>query len=133
MGMDMFPGIQNPTRADRVGMEVADEQLKLVFGLRNVRVERGLSISDVAETMGVDPAQVSRLESGSTNPTMSTIRRYAKAVAAVFRVEVRKWEDEHRRLVRAGYAQWISDDETPADDEETQLRTVDRTTSPASC
>lgn len=27
--------------------------------------------------MNVDPAQVSRFESGSTNPTMTTIRRYA--------------------------------------------------------
>lgn len=133
MGMEMFPGLENPTRADRIGMEVAEEQLKLVFGLRNMRIERGLNITDVAEAMEVDPAQVSRFESGSTNPTMSTIRRYAKAVEAIFRVEIRKWEDEHTRLVLAGVAQWISSDDNHPEDDKFELQIVSPKLSSADC
>ncbi|ORB26618.1 hypothetical protein BST38_25480 [Mycolicibacterium parafortuitum] len=116
MGIDLFPGIDKPTSRDRLGMELADEQLGMIFGLRRVRVERGLSITEVAEAMGVDPAQVSRFESGSTNPTMTTIRRYAKAVGAVFRVETRSWQDEQTLMVQRSVEAWHSADDTqPAD------------------
>ncbi|SKQ12391.1 helix-turn-helix domain-containing protein [Mycobacteroides abscessus] len=118
--MDMFPGIENPTRADRIGAEVADEQLKLIFGLRKIRMDRSLSVVDVAEIMGVDPAQVSRFESGSTNPTMSTIRRYAKAVEAVFRVRVQSYDDERTQVVgdnaAAAFTIVTSDDESHTDE-----------------
>jgi transcriptional regulator with XRE-family HTH domain len=102
--MDMFPGITKATSADRLGLELADEQLKLIFGLRQVRIDGGMSVADVAVKMDVDPAQVSRFEGGSTNPTMSTIRRYAKAVGAVFRVETREWPAEQTLMVKRAVA-----------------------------
>ncbi len=111
MGIDLFPGITKPTSRDRLGIELADEQLGMIFGIRRVRQERGLSISDVAEAMNVDPAQVSRLESGATNPTMATLRRYAKAVGAVFRIQTRHWRDEQTRMVRRSVEAWESGDE----------------------
>lgn len=92
--MEMFPGIENPTDRDRVGLTVAEEQLNLILGLRAIRIKRGMSVSDVADAMGIDPSQVSRFEGGGTNPTFSTVRRYAKAVMAVFRVETRTWEED---------------------------------------
>ncbi|WP_327139289.1 helix-turn-helix transcriptional regulator [Nocardia sp. NBC_01327] len=92
--MEMFPGIENPTDRDRVGLVVAEEQLNLILGLRAIRIQRGLLVSDVAEEMGIDPSQVSRFESGGTNPTFSTVRRYAKAVMGVFHVETRAWEQD---------------------------------------
>lgn len=91
MGTRAYPGIVNPTSTDRLGAELAAEQSSLIAGLREVRVARGLSISEVAAAMNVDPAQVSRFESGSTNPTMATVRRYANAVGATFHVETRPW------------------------------------------
>ncbi|CAM3737113.1 helix-turn-helix domain-containing protein [Tsukamurella ocularis] len=100
MATDMFPSIAEPTPQDRVGAEIADEQMNLIFGLRQVRMRRKMSISDVAAEMGVDPAQVSRFETGGTNPTMSTIRRYAKAVRAVFRVQVREYELDQTERIR---------------------------------
>ncbi|WP_234821784.1 helix-turn-helix domain-containing protein [Mycobacteroides abscessus] len=90
---ERFPGIENPTIADHVGADNADEQLKLIFGLRDIRIERGLSVAFVGEALCLEDAEVERFESGSMNPTMSLIRRYARAVEAVFTVEVRKWED----------------------------------------
>ncbi len=88
-----FPGIENVTAADRIGAENADAQLRLVFKLRDIRIERCMEISDVAAAMEVSAAEVARFESGSTNPRMSMIRRYARAIEAVFTVDVRKWED----------------------------------------
>ncbi|PVA46176.1 XRE family transcriptional regulator [Mycobacteroides abscessus] len=88
-----FPGIENPTTSDYIGAAVADEQLKLVFALRDVRKERGLEIAEVAEAADVPASEISMFESGSSNPTLSLVRRYAKAVGAVFTVDVRKWED----------------------------------------
>lgn len=92
--MEFFPGIGAPTDRDRVGAVVADEQLNLVLGLRAIRLRRGMSLADVAGRMGVDQSAVSRFESGGTNPTMSTIRRYAKAVMGVFRVQTHPWEED---------------------------------------
>lgn len=93
MEAEQFPGIDEPTSRDRLAAELADEQLRLIFGLREIRIERGMSITEVAEAMGVDPAQVSRFESGGTNPTMATIRRYAKTVEALIRIDTCKWVD----------------------------------------
>lgn len=87
------PGVEEAPSKDRLDADLAAEQRRLIVGLREVRVERGLSISEVAAAMNVDPAQVSRFESGSTNPTMTTIRRYANAVGATFRIETRRWVD----------------------------------------
>jgi len=91
-----YPGVVKPT--DRLDAELAAEQLNMILGLRQVRIERGLSISEVATAMNVDPAQASRFESGLTNPTMATIRRYAKAVGATFRVETCPWVDTEEDL-----------------------------------
>ncbi|WP_162562191.1 helix-turn-helix domain-containing protein [Mycolicibacterium iranicum] len=114
MGIELFPGIDKPTSRDRLGIELADEQLNMILGLRRVRLERGMSITDVAEAMGVDPAQVSRFENSSTNPTMTTIRRYAKAVGAVFRIETRSWQDEQTLMVKRSVETWESADDSQA-------------------
>ncbi len=52
-----------------------------VASARKVREARGLSVSEVAERMGVDHAAVSRLESGKqANPTVNTVMRYVEAI-----------------------------------------------------
>jgi transcriptional regulator with XRE-family HTH domain len=48
---------------------------------RQAREGRGLTLSQVAERMGVDHAAVSRLESGKQpNPTVNTVMRYVEAI-----------------------------------------------------
>lgn len=48
---------------------------------RKAREARGLTVSEVADRMGVDPATVSRLESGKqANPTVNTVLRYVEAI-----------------------------------------------------
>ena len=56
----------------------------LVGGLRKLREEAQLSISDVARRSGMDKAMLSRLENGRVaNPGIETISRYLDALDKV--------------------------------------------------
>lgn len=92
MSENKFPGIENPTPEDYLGLALAEQQLNLVFGIRDLRTQRGLTPEQVAEAIGIDLDSLWRLEMGGTNPTMSTIRRYAKACGAHFRINVTRWD-----------------------------------------
>ncbi len=55
--------------------------LEAMHALKAERERRGLSLSDVSERSGIDPAAISRLENGKqANPTIDTILRYADAL-----------------------------------------------------
>lgn len=57
------------------------ELCKTFAGLKALREQQGLSISDLAERTGMDRAMISRLENGQIdNPTIATVSRYAKAL-----------------------------------------------------
>lgn len=57
------------------------ELCKTFAGLKALREQQGLSISDLAERTGMDSATIGRLESGHIdNPTIATVTRYAKAL-----------------------------------------------------
>lgn len=91
MGAHSRSGDVSPAPPDRLATELAAEQANLIRELRAVRIARGLSVSATAAALGVDPAQVSRFETGATNPTMATTRRYAQAVGATLRLEAGPW------------------------------------------
>lgn len=55
---------------------------ELLTQLAIIREQRGLTLDKVAKSMGIDKSAVSRLERGTTNPTVKTLRRYATAVGA---------------------------------------------------
>jgi hypothetical protein len=53
--------------------------------LKRERLQRGVSIGDVAARSGLDRAVVSRLENGKQdNPTVATLMRYAAAIGKRF-------------------------------------------------
>jgi transcriptional regulator with XRE-family HTH domain len=54
----------------------------LVAALRDVRLRKGLSQADVAAQTGTTQSAIARLESGSSDPRLSTVQRYAEAVGA---------------------------------------------------
>jgi ribosome-binding protein aMBF1 (putative translation factor) len=57
------------------------ELCKTFAGLKALREQQGLSISDLAERTGMDCTMISRLENGQIdNPTIATVSRYAKAL-----------------------------------------------------
>lgn len=73
---------------DRLAIDLARSENHLIRELIAARHRRGLKPAEVARKMGVDRSVVTRFESGGTNPTMSTINRYAEAVGAMIRYTV---------------------------------------------
>lgn len=58
---------------------------KALQALKQDRLRRGLTVSEVAERAGLDRAVVSRLENGKQdNPTVATLMRYAAAIGKRF-------------------------------------------------
>lgn len=56
--------------------------------LRDARLKKGLSASDVADRLQMDAGNYSRLESGQTNPTLQTLSRMAEAIGVKVTVNV---------------------------------------------
>lgn len=73
---------------DLHSVELARAENHLIRDLIAARRQRGLKPAEVARRMGVDRSVVTRFESGSTNPTMATINRYAEAVGAMIHYTV---------------------------------------------
>jgi len=63
------------------------ERLAPAFEVARLRMERGLTQRQLAELVGTRQSSISRLESGSRDPSLSFLRRIADALGA--RVEVR--------------------------------------------
>ncbi len=90
--------VEEKTRLRKVRHEVENEKDEIVrrgrevfaaheqelsetmVAMRRARESLGLTLQDVAERMGTDRANISRLESGPGNPTVATLARYAQAL-----------------------------------------------------
>ena len=62
-------------------------QRQLMDQLVDLREKQGLSQAEVAQRMGVHQSSVARIEAYDSNPTFSTLRRYALAIEARLRLE----------------------------------------------
>lgn len=62
---------------------LAKNDYKLMADLVQIRISRGLTQPQVAKRLGISQQAVSKLESYSSDPRLSTIRRYANAVEAL--------------------------------------------------
>ncbi len=55
--------------------------MEFASAVRAIRNQLGMSLTDVAESTGIDKAALSRLESGQVdNPTLGTLERVANAL-----------------------------------------------------
>ena len=63
-------------------MTVSVEEMRVLRRLRERRIALGLSQADVGNHMGIGPAGVCLIESGSRSPHLSTLVRYAAAVGS---------------------------------------------------
>lgn len=76
----------------RMRAELEERQLEfsdVVQALRAARENRGLSLQDVCDRTGITKASLSLLENGRGNPTMTTLRRIAKAIGVEILVTVK--------------------------------------------
>ena len=56
------------------------EQIILGYRLKKARLEEELTQEEVAERTGIDQSDISKLEKGALNPSLSLIKRVAKAL-----------------------------------------------------
>ena len=60
----------------------------VVEALRQLRVEQGLSQKDLGDRLGVVQATVAQFESEFSDPKISTIQRYARALNVSIQFEI---------------------------------------------
>lgn len=97
MNLDELLGIDPDNPEDRHAEILVEEDDAWIRELVALRLKRGLDQQQVAEIMGIDQSGVSRIESGTRDLHLSTLRRYAFAVGAVVHHDV---EDVRERLRR---------------------------------
>jgi transcriptional regulator with XRE-family HTH domain len=57
-----------------------DDAKKLGENLKMLRIKKNITQTELAKTLDVDKSFVSNIESGKTNPTLSTITNLAQAL-----------------------------------------------------
>jgi DNA-binding XRE family transcriptional regulator len=63
--------------------------LELLANFRAVRESQGLTLSEVAQKMEIDPPALSRLETGKTlNPTLGTLHKWADALGRKLNIDL---------------------------------------------
>ena len=62
--------------------EALRPEYELAGSLIALRIERGLTQQEVAQKMNTTQSVISRLESGSANPSLATLKRLADALDA---------------------------------------------------
>ena len=53
------------------------DNIKFGKFIREARLEKGLTQKQLAETTGINQADISRLENGTANPSLRTLKRLA--------------------------------------------------------
>jgi len=98
--------------------EPKQEPLELWIDLARVGFEEdldrlmtraGVNRSELAEAAGVSPAFVSKVLNGSTNYTLKTMAKLARAVGAVLQVRLIDENREVVRVVSPETASWLDD------------------------
>jgi transcriptional regulator with XRE-family HTH domain len=89
-----FVAGQESDQEFRAHFEDAEARTRLLRDLLEVRHVCGKSQKSIAEAMGTVQSAVSDLEGGGTDPRLSTLQRYARAVGTKINVEVPRWREE---------------------------------------
>jgi transcriptional regulator with XRE-family HTH domain len=74
--------------AFRAAYEDAEERSRLLTSLVRLRKTMRVNQSEVARRMGTTQSSISDLENGKTDPQLSTLQRYARAVTGRVRVRI---------------------------------------------
>ncbi len=69
--------------------EALEPEYRLAAGLIRLRLEKGLTQEDLARLLNTKQESIARLESGSSLPSLSTIKRVADALDAELEINLR--------------------------------------------
>lgn len=81
--------------------EIYEQELTLdVLGelIKKVRIERDLTQEQLGELIGVQKAQISKLERNASNVTISTVLRVFKALKTKINFNIEISKDQHLKL-----------------------------------
>ena len=67
-------------RGDHIGKTDPDARIVLAQSLVEAREERGISQRELSRSSGVIQAEISKIEQGKGNPTVSTLQKLAKSL-----------------------------------------------------
>ena len=70
------------------GFRAAAEELEPAYQVTRLRVMRGLTQERLAELVGTKQSSIARLESGSTQPSLSFLRRVVEAMGGYLEVRI---------------------------------------------
>ena len=59
--------------------DALQDEFELINKLLTMRTTAGLTQEELAKRMGTKKSNISRLETGNTNPSLKTLRKYARA------------------------------------------------------
>ena len=68
------------------GYEALEEEFSLASLLIEARTRSNLTQAELAERMGTSQSTIARLESGKAKPTLSTLRKLAKATGTRLKI-----------------------------------------------
>ncbi|CAN5623018.1 type II toxin-antitoxin system antitoxin HigA [soil metagenome] len=112
--------LQNP--AVRAGFEDQSVTERLIDQLVGFRKALGLTQTEVAKRMGVGQSTVSGFETETSDPRISTLQRYARAVEARLEAKIH-WE---------AACDWVESADRASGYKRTSVRTVEVSSSPVS-
>ena len=70
------------------GYDALGEEFTLASMLIEARVNANLSQAELAERMGTSQSTIARLESGVAKPSLTTLRRFAKATGMQLKISL---------------------------------------------
>lgn len=78
------------TEYDELAEQDADDRYAVIRALANRRIELGLTQKEVAESMGMQQATISRYENGAHLPDLRQMQRYARALGGKIEIRLTK-------------------------------------------
>jgi len=72
------------------------ERLEPGYQVAGLRIDRGLTQTELAERVGTKQGSISRLETGATGPDLAFLRRVVNALGGELVVTIRERDDELR-------------------------------------
>ena len=67
--------------------EAIQPEMDITRAILNARIKAGLTQVQLSEKTGISQADISRLENGTRNPSLSLLKRLAEAMNATLRIE----------------------------------------------
>ena len=67
--------------------DALEPEYQIIKAMLDAREDKNLTQKDLAEITGINQADISRLERGSANPSLKTIKRLAKGLGCSIKID----------------------------------------------